>query len=113
MSITITDSAAREAARIIAQQTKPEMPNPLHLRMQVVGGGCSGFQYKLGLDASVNSTNDEVFDLNGVPVVIDKHSLLFLVGVTVDYEDGFNGRGFRINNPNAKSTCGCGNSFSA
>jgi iron-sulfur cluster assembly protein len=84
----------------------------IHLRMRVVGGGCSGFQHKLDLDPVVNDKLDEVFEMHGVPVVVDKRSLMYLSDAVVDFHDEINRRGFSITNPNAKSTCGCGSSFS-
>ena len=84
----------------------------IHLRMRVVGGGCSGFQHKLDLDPVVNEKLDEVFEAHGVPVVVDKRSLMYLGDATVDFHDDINRRGFSITNPSAKSTCGCGSSFS-
>ena len=84
----------------------------IHLRMRVVGGGCSGFQHKLDLDPQVNPKLDEVFQFHGVDVVVDKRSLLYLGGVTVDFHNDLNRRGFSVTNPQAKSTCGCGSSFS-
>src|SRR5262245_55067573 len=84
----------------------------IHLRMRVVGGGCSGFQHKLDLDPLVNEKLDEVFEFHGIPIVVDKRSLMYLSDVTVDFHDDLNRRGFSISNPNAKSTCGCGSSFS-
>jgi iron-sulfur cluster assembly protein len=99
--------------RIIAeQQTGGSMPDRVFLRMRVVGGGCSGFQHKLDLDAEVNEKLDEVMDYHGVPVVVDRRSLMYLDGATVDFHDDLNRRGFSITNPQAKSTCGCGSSFS-
>jgi len=86
--------------------------NPIHLRLSVIGGGCSGFQNKLQLDPIVNKARDEVFEAHGVPVAIDKRSLMYLVGATVDFYDELNRHGFHISNPNAKSTCGCGSSYS-
>jgi len=86
--------------------------NKIHLRMRVVGGGCSGFQHKLDLDPVVNEKLDEVFEAHGVPVVVDKRSLMYLGDATVDFHDDLNRRGFSISNPSAKSTCGCGSSFS-
>jgi iron-sulfur cluster assembly protein len=80
--------------------------------MRVVGGGCSGFQHKLDLDPQVNEKLDEIFTIHGVDVVVDKRSLLYLEGVTVDYHNDLNKRGFSVTNPSAKSTCGCGSSFS-
>jgi iron-sulfur cluster assembly accessory protein len=84
----------------------------IHLRMRVVGGGCSGFQHKLDLDPVVNEKLDEVFEMHGVPVVVDKRSLMYLGDATIDFHDEINRRGFSITNPSAKSTCGCGSSFS-
>jgi iron-sulfur cluster assembly protein len=86
--------------------------NKIHLRMRVVGGGCSGFQHKLDLDPVINEKLDEVFEMHGVPVVVDKRSLMYLGDATVDFHDEINRRGFSITNPSAKSTCGCGSSFS-
>jgi iron-sulfur cluster assembly accessory protein len=82
------------------------------LRLRVVGGGCSGFQHKLDLDPSMNPKVDENYEVFGVPVAIDKRSAMYLQGVVVDYHDDLNRRGFSITNPNAKTTCGCGSSFS-
>jgi iron-sulfur cluster assembly accessory protein len=84
----------------------------LYLRVRVVGGGCSGFQNKLDLDPEINEKLDEVFEFHGIPVAIDKRSLMYLDGVQIDYHDDMNRTGFSITNPNAKSTCGCGSSYS-
>ena len=84
----------------------------IHLRMRVVGGGCSGFKHKLDLDPEVNEKLDEVFEFHGVPVVVDKRSHMYLDNAVVDFHDDLNRRGFSISNPSAKSTCGCGSSFS-
>jgi iron-sulfur cluster insertion protein len=111
-NVIITQKAADEVRRIIAEQAAGGVAEKLHLRLRVVGGGCSGFQHKLDLDPTVNEKLDETFEMNGVPVVIDKRSLLYLGGVTVDFVDDLNKRGFSITNPTAKSTCGCGSSFS-
>jgi iron-sulfur cluster assembly protein len=112
MAITLTEKAANEVRRIVAEQLPAGSPEKLYLRMRVVGGGCSGFQHKLDLDPQVNDKLDEVFEFYGVPVVVDKRSLMYLADVTVDYHDDLNRRGFSISNPSAKSTCGCGSSFS-
>ena len=111
-NIIVTEKAAEEVKRIVADQQAAGATEKLYLRMRVVGGGCSGFQHKLDLDPTVNEKLDETFEMNGVPVVIDKRSLLYLGGVTVDFVDDLNKRGFSITNPTAKSTCGCGSSFS-
>src|SRR5262245_8755660 len=108
-SVTITDKAASAVKRIMAEQGGEEK---LHLRVRVVGGGCSGFQHKLDLDPQVNEKLDDVFELQGVPVVVDKRSALYLDGVVVDFHDDLNKRGFSVENPNAKTKCGCGSSFS-
>jgi iron-sulfur cluster assembly accessory protein len=107
--IVLTEKAASEVKRIVAEQASPEK---LYLRVRVVGGGCSGFQHKLDLDPTVSEKLDEVYQLNGVDVVVDKRSALYLDGVTVDFHDDLNKRGFSVSNPNAKTTCGCGSSFS-
>ena len=113
MAITVTEKAAGEVKRIIQeQQSAGQMPEKIYLRLRVVGGGCSGFQHKLDLDPTVNPKLDEVFEFHGVPVVIDKKSLLYLSGAQVDYHDELHRSGFSISNPQAKSTCGCGSSFS-
>src|SRR2546426_12585946 len=114
MPITVTEKAASEVNRIISEQKQEggEVPEKVYLRMRVVGGGCSGFQHKLDLDPAVNPKLDEVTEMHGVPVAIDKRSLMYLDGVTVDFHDEMNRRGFSISNPNAKTTCGCGSSFS-
>ena len=109
VEINLTPKAADEVKRIVAEQNLPEK---LYLRLRVVGGGCSGFQHKLDLDPQVNEKLDDVFEIHGVPVVIDKRSQLYLNGVTVDFHDDLNKRGFSVTNPTAKSTCGCGSSFS-
>jgi iron-sulfur cluster assembly protein len=112
-AVTVTEKAANEVKRIIEEQrAQGQMPEKVYLRLRVVGGGCSGFQHKLDLDPQVNEKLDEVFEYHGVPVVIDKRSLMYLQGAHVDYHDDLNRRGFSITNPSAKSTCGCGSSFS-
>ena len=112
--VTITEKAAGEVKRIIADQkaSGSDFPEVVYLRLRVVGGGCSGFQHKLDLDPQVNPKLDEVFQVHGIEVVVDKRSLLYLSGVTVDFHNDLNRRGFSISNPSAKSTCGCGSSFS-
>ncbi|HLN33562.1 MAG TPA: iron-sulfur cluster assembly accessory protein [Gemmataceae bacterium] len=113
MGIVVTEKAAGEVKRILEEQrTNGELPEKVYLRMRVVGGGCSGFQHKLDLDPLINEKLDETFEFHGIPVVVDKRSLMYLDNVTVDFHDDLNRRGFSISNPNAKSTCGCGSSFS-
>ncbi len=82
------------------------------LRVAVVGGGCSGLSYRLNFEKSP-AENDKTYEDNGVRIFLDGKSALVLNGTTLDYTDGLNGSGFVFNNPNAKSSCGCGNSFSA
>ena len=108
-NVTITPRASEEVRRIMGDQG---VNDKLYLRLRVVGGGCSGFQHKLDLDPTINAKLDDLFDIEGVPVVIDKRSMLYLGGVTVDFHDDLNKRGFSITNATAKSTCGCGSSFS-
>ena len=109
MPITVTEKAASEVKRIIEEQ---QLKDKVYLRLRVVGGGCSGFQHKLDLDQTVNEKLDEVYDFHGIPVVVDKRSLMYLDNAEVNFHDELNRRGFSISNPNAKSTCGCGSSFS-
>jgi iron-sulfur cluster assembly protein len=111
-SLIVTEKAAGEVKRIIQEgQANKSLPEKVYLRVRVVGGGCSGFQNKLDLDQEITEI-DEVFEMHGVPVVVDKRSLMYLEGATVDFHDDLNRRGFSITNPNAKSTCGCGSSYS-
>jgi iron-sulfur cluster assembly protein len=113
MGINVTEKAASEVKRIIGeQQSQGGLPEKIYLRVRVVGGGCSGFQHKLDLDPQVSEKLDDVYEFHGIPVVIDKRSIMYLDGATVDFHDDLNRRGFSITNPQAKSTCGCGSSFS-
>src|SRR4029453_11438893 len=84
----------------------------VYLRVSVKGGGCSGFQNKLDLDPNHNSKSDELFEVNGVGVVADRKSLLYIGGATVDFHNELNKRGFSVSNPNAKTKRGCGSPFS-
>lgn len=108
-SFEISPKAIQEIRRL--QGADPQAASAA-LRVQVVGGGCSGMSYKLGFDADPANDKDKVFEKDGVKLVIDSKSLLFLAGTTLDFSDGLNGKGFVFENPNAKRTCGCGNSFS-
>jgi len=111
--VNLTEKASAEVRRIIGEQQEAgAAADKVYLRLRVVGGGCSGFQHKLDLDQVVDAKLDNVYDMHGVPVVIDRRSALYLDGVTVDYHEDLNRRGFSISNPSAKSTCGCGSSFS-
>lgn len=82
-----------------------------NIRVSVKGGGCSGLMYDLSFDAAIRDS-DEVFEDKGVKILVDKKSLLYLLGTTLDFSDGLNGKGFQFINPNASRTCGCGESFS-
>lgn len=106
--ITISDRAVTEVRRIISEQSLPESTV---LRVGVKGGGCSGFSYSLGFDDTVHETDQE-FEHDGVRVVCDPKSFLYLSGTEVDFEESLMGRGFKFGNPNASKTCGCGESFS-
>lgn len=107
--IVITDAAADQIADIIAG----EGPNfQGRLRIYVQGGGCSGFQYGFMFDTEV-SEDDHVFEKNGIEILVDAMSLQYLIGSTIDYKKTLAGSNFSISNPNAKSHCGCGSSFSA
>src|ERR671929_210729 len=100
MAITVTEKAASEVKRIITEQQQAGgVPERIYLRMRVVGGGCSGFQHKLDLDPQINDKLDEIFEFHGVPVVVDKRSLMYLGDVTVDYHEDMHKQGFSINNP--------------
>jgi len=109
MSITMSEPAALEVKRLIEGRA---MTEKLYLRMAVAGGGGSGFSHKLELDTQTDPLMDSVFESHGVSIVVDRTSLTYLDGSTVDFHDDLNRRGFKIDNPNAKSTCGCGSSFS-
>lgn len=82
----------------------------LHIRVSVEGGGCSGLMYNLSFDSDAKD-GDEVFEDKGVKIFVNKKSLLYLLGTTLDFSDGLNGKGFQFVNPNATRTCGCGESF--
>ena len=86
-------------------------PSAAYVRVGVKSGGCSGLSYDLSFDAE-KQDNDQLFEDNNVKIVEDKKSLLYLVGTTLEYSGGLNGKGFVFNNPNANRTCGCGESFS-
>ena len=103
----VTEVAAREIQNLMSQYNNPE----LALRVRVVAGGCSGFSYDLAFDDQIESS-DKIFDSHGVKVVIDERSYSHLDGTQLDFVDTMLGRGFTFNNPNAKSSCGCGSSFS-
>ena len=112
--LSVTEKAASEVLRHIADMQASgqiEAGGKLYLRVRVQGGGCSGFQNKLDLDAKYDEKTDHKFEFHGIEVVIDKRSMLYLSGAVVDYHTDLNKKGFTISNPQAKSTCGCGSSY--
>lgn len=105
--VLITATAATKINEIReAEGIEPTMA----LRLRVVGGGCAGFSYDLYFDEGTEV--DRALEIAGVKVVVDEMSLMYLVGTEIDYVEGLQGAGFKFNNPNVKSTCGCGSSFS-
>lgn len=110
MSITLTERAAAEVKKILDEQKYEE---GTFLRVGVTGGGCSGFSYALGFDKEYDQQADSKTEQNGVAVVVDKKSALYLDGPAVDFYEGLEKRGFTFENPNAVKSCGCGSSFQA
>jgi iron-sulfur cluster assembly protein len=110
MSIVLTEKAANEVRRAMGEM---KAEDGSMLRVSVVGGGCSGFQYSLTFDREFDENTDTKLDFHGVPVVVDRKSALYLEGAELDYIDGIEQRGFTFRNPNAAKTCGCGHSFQA
>ncbi|MCI0423730.1 MAG: iron-sulfur cluster assembly accessory protein [Acidobacteria bacterium] len=106
--LTLTDKAQGKVKEILDSQPEPFAG----LRVQVVGGGCSGFQYHMGFEKQENS-GDEVLEMNGFRVFVDRGSSMYLDGTEIDWVEALTGSGFKFNNPNVKSTCGCGESFQA
>ncbi len=109
MSIMLTERAAKEVQKFIVDGGHGE---EAMLRVAVVGGGCSGFNYSLNIATDYDEANDTKVAQHGVNVVVDRKSALFLDGTSVDYYEDLDKRGFQFLNPNAKKSCGCGNSFS-
>lgn len=105
--ITVSKEAAEEIKRLLTKQEKPE---GWGLRVGVKGGGCSGLSYTL--DMGQKQEEDNLTEAGGVKVFVDPKSYLYLNGMMLDFQDGLQGRGFKFINPNAKRTCGCGESFS-
>lgn len=106
--IALTEGAIRQLQKIREEQNVPENHG---LRVGVKGGGCSGFSYILGFD--LQKEKDQVFEINGIRVLMEKSHGIYLIGMEIDWVEGLNNRGFTFNNPNASDTCGCGTSFSA
>ena len=106
--VTLTEGAISQLLRIKAEQN---VPDDHGLRVGVKGGGCSGFSYILGFD--LQKEHDQVFEIEGIKVLMEKSHGIYLLGMEIDWTEGLNNRGFTFNNPNASDTCGCGTSFSA
>src|SRR5574340_1459476 len=105
--VSMTPNAIAKVKEIMAQQN----PVPAGLRVGVVGGGCSGFSYSMSFENSAGMM-DKTFDIDGLKVYVDATSAMYLNGCTVGYVETLEGAGFKLENPNVKSTCGCGSSFS-
>jgi iron-sulfur cluster assembly protein len=105
--LTLTPTAVEKVKAIMAERNESSA-----LRISVVGGGCSGFQYQMTLENQPQK-DDQVIEMDGLRVVVDNRSMLYLTGTRVDYVDGLSGSGFKFENPNAKGSCGCGESFYA
>lgn len=112
MSVNVTEKAANEVKRVLVEQKMS--PETHALRVAVAGGGCSGFSYSLGFvtKSEIDTLNDSQFTVGDLTYVVDRKSELYLEGTTVDFYDGIERRGFTFDNPAAKRSCGCGNSFS-
>lgn len=106
--INLTQGAVNQLKRIFVEQ---KLTGEHGIRIGVKGGGCSGFSYVLGFD--LQKDKDEVYQIDGMKVFMEKAHAIYLLGMEVDWVDGLNNRGFTFSNPNAKETCGCGTSFSA
>ncbi len=104
--IQITEKAAGKVREIMGSQE----PAPAGLRIAVVGGGCSGFSYSMAFENQPNML-DKTYNVDGLKIFVDQASLLYLDGAEVDYVETLEGSGFKFNNPQVKSTCGCGSSF--
>ncbi|MFC2139108.1 iron-sulfur cluster insertion protein ErpA [Bacteroidota bacterium] len=106
--IKILPKAVEQAKKLMQEN---DLPDTYALRISVKGGGCSGFTYHLGFDEE-SKTGDTVIEQDGLKILIDGKSLFYLMGCELDFSYGLNGKGFEFRNPNAKKTCGCGESFS-
>ena len=105
--ITVSDKAKERILELKKEEGRMEQEN---IRVSVKGGGCSGLMYELGFDAQL-ADSDHVFEDKGVKILVDRKSLLYLAGTTLEFSDGLNGKGFNWVNPQASRTCGCGESF--
>ena len=106
--ISITEKARKKIVELRKEEGRTDEHN---IRVSVKGGGCSGLMYDLDFDNQTQPA-DQVFEDGGIKIFVDKKSLLYLLGTTLDFSDGLNGKGFQFINPNASRTCGCGESFS-
>ncbi len=106
--IKVNESAKNQIVHLLQESGKPAGS---FVRVGVQGGGCSGLMYNLDFDSDMNE-NDKLIEDNGIQIVVDKKSVLYLVGTELEFTGGLNGKGFSFNNPNASRTCGCGESFS-
>jgi iron-sulfur cluster assembly accessory protein len=106
MPIELTPKAVEKVKEILTRQE----PQPQGLRVSVVGGGCSGFSYQMNFENESNGI-DKVFEFDGLKVFVDQASLMYLNGTKIDYIETLEGAGFKFENPNVKTTCGCGSSF--
>ncbi|AFL98229.1 iron-sulfur cluster assembly accessory protein [Ornithobacterium rhinotracheale] len=107
--IKVSQQAKTKLEQLLAEEGK-SFENA-YVRVGVISGGCSGLSYNLSFDTE-KTENDKLFEDNGARILVDKKSFLYLVGTTLEYSGGLNGKGFVFNNPNANRTCGCGESFS-
>ena len=106
--ITLTSSAAEQVKQLLAKESNPAS---MALRIGIKGGGCSGMSYVFALDEATPKQYNKLFEQEGVKVIIDAKSELYLDGTTIDYKTNMMGGGFEFSNPNAKKSCGCGSSF--
>lgn len=104
--VHVSEPAAREIKRLLQEEGRSDG----FVRVRVKSGGCSGLSYEFGF-VDTPEEGDQTFEAEGVKVLVEKKSLLYLLGTTLDYSGGLNGKGFVFNNPNASRTCGCGESF--
>lgn len=110
VTLNVTESAATEIKKFMTGEE--DLPETAGLRVRVVPGGCSGFQYSLNIEES-SRQGDHIFDANGVRLFVDMFSAQYLNGVEIDYVNSMMGSGFAFNNPNSTGSCGCGSSFTA
>ncbi|MGV4529718.1 iron-sulfur cluster assembly accessory protein [Ornithobacterium rhinotracheale] len=107
--IKVSQQAKTKLEQLLSEEGKSF--DNAYVRVGVISGGCSGLSYNLSFDTQ-QTENDKLFEDNGAKILVDKKSFLYLVGTTLEYSGGLNGKGFVFNNPNANRTCGCGESFS-